>query len=263
MATGAVHSRPETDRPAWAGFCLGVGLAGFFDGILLHQILQWHHLLSNVREGPLGDLRGQILADGLFHAAMYLIVAVGMWLLWKARPAMPGPETGRRVFAHVLIGFGAWHLFDGIAVHWLLGLHRVNPGSEAPLLWDLLFLGLGSTALTAGLWLRGRPRGPASRGSVAAVVAFVLLSGMAAAVPWRGGTAVTVVFGPDKAAPAVFAAVKAADARMVWTDAKGVWVLDVERPDSVLTLYRHGAWLVSGAYSPAGCYVPKDVRSRI
>lgn len=30
------------------GVLLGVGLGGFVDGILLHQILQWHHMVSNV-----------------------------------------------------------------------------------------------------------------------------------------------------------------------------------------------------------------------
>ncbi|MBP2159363.1 MULTISPECIES: DUF2243 domain-containing protein [Asticcacaulis] len=248
---------------AWGGLCLGLGLAGFFDGILLHQILQWHHLLSNVREGPLGDLRGQILADGLFHAAMYLIVAVGMWLVWKARSEMSGSGAGRQVFAHLLIGFGAWHLADGILVHWLLGLHRINPGSAIPLVWDLLFLGLGIAALAAGLILKRRPPGPDRNGPVTAMVILVVLMGVAAVLPWRSGSAVTVVFGPDTTPPAVFAAVKAADARMVWTDTKGVWVLSVERPDSVLTLYRHGAWLVSGAYSPAGCFTPKDIGSRL
>jgi uncharacterized membrane protein len=31
-----------------AGILLGVGLAGFFDGILFHQILQWHQMLTSV-----------------------------------------------------------------------------------------------------------------------------------------------------------------------------------------------------------------------
>lgn len=41
-------------RPAWANrwvlwaAVLGFALSGFFDGVLLHQILQWHHLLSLV-----------------------------------------------------------------------------------------------------------------------------------------------------------------------------------------------------------------------
>lgn len=261
MAAGTDRSSSDANlrRIRWAGGLLGLGLGGFFDGILLHQILQWHHLLSALREGPLADLRGQILADGVFHAVMYLIVAVGMWLLWKSRSVMADAGSGQQVLAHLLTGFGVWHLFDGIAVHWLLGLHRVNPGSETPLLWDLMFLALGGVALAAGLTLRNRPAGASGKGHIIGSLLFVGLLGVAAAIPWRGGTTVTAVFGPGTSAPGVFAAVKAADARMVWTDAKGVWVLEVDRPESVLTLYRHGAWLVTGAYSATGCYTPKDI----
>ncbi|WP_272547883.1 DUF2243 domain-containing protein [Acidovorax sp. NCPPB 3576] len=28
----------------WPGYLLGFSLGVFFDGIVLHQILQWHHL---------------------------------------------------------------------------------------------------------------------------------------------------------------------------------------------------------------------------
>jgi uncharacterized membrane protein len=38
------------------GILLGSGLGGFIDGILLHQILQWHNMLSSVR--PPIDLVG-------------------------------------------------------------------------------------------------------------------------------------------------------------------------------------------------------------
>ena len=30
------------------GMMLGVGLGGFFDGIFLHQIFQWHHMFSSL-----------------------------------------------------------------------------------------------------------------------------------------------------------------------------------------------------------------------
>src|SRR5690606_18965301 len=46
--------RQRRRRPMWRspwtrwGTVLGFALGGFFDGILLHQILQWHHLLSLV-----------------------------------------------------------------------------------------------------------------------------------------------------------------------------------------------------------------------
>ncbi|TIP73091.1 MAG: DUF2243 domain-containing protein, partial [Mesorhizobium sp.] len=32
--------------PTSAGILLGLGLGGFFDGIVLHQLLQWHHMAT-------------------------------------------------------------------------------------------------------------------------------------------------------------------------------------------------------------------------
>ena len=74
-------------RLAIAAFWLGFALGGFFDGILLHQILQWHHLLSGLesRGRPFADLRFQILADGYFHILMYVVAAIALWLMWRAR----------------------------------------------------------------------------------------------------------------------------------------------------------------------------------
>ena len=92
-----------------AGFLLGFALGGFFDGILLHQVLQWHHLLSGLEGEGWRDLRVQVLADGLFHAAMYVVAVVGLWLLWRGRP-----DGDRRIVANALIGFGVWHMVDGV-----------------------------------------------------------------------------------------------------------------------------------------------------
>ncbi|WP_460744124.1 DUF2243 domain-containing protein [Mariniluteicoccus endophyticus] len=46
----AATAAPTSTRPpgiALPGILLGIGLGGFLDGILLHQILQWHHMLSS------------------------------------------------------------------------------------------------------------------------------------------------------------------------------------------------------------------------
>ncbi len=91
-----------------AGFLLGLALGGFFDGILLHQILQWHHLLSNVDATQ--DMRLQIMADGLFHALMYGVAAVALALLWRARATAVEPSAGRRLWRMALVGFGGWHI---------------------------------------------------------------------------------------------------------------------------------------------------------
>src|SRR4051794_15960674 len=41
----------------WAGYLVGLAMGGFFDGILLHQVLQWHHLLSLVDSPVVRDVR--------------------------------------------------------------------------------------------------------------------------------------------------------------------------------------------------------------
>jgi uncharacterized membrane protein len=40
-----VHDEHKNrEFPTFAGILLGLGLGGFFDGIILHQVLQWHHM---------------------------------------------------------------------------------------------------------------------------------------------------------------------------------------------------------------------------
>src|SRR5918911_2919593 len=74
---------------------IGIGLGGFVDGIVLHQILGWHHMLS-ARPGT--DMRTNEVADGLFHAGTWLIVLAGiLWLYARLRlPPVPAawPRLG-------------------------------------------------------------------------------------------------------------------------------------------------------------------------
>ena len=66
------------------GLLLGIGLGGFFDGIVFHQLLQWHHIASNthISASDLPGLRFNVMLDGLFHAATYLFTLAGLLLLW-------------------------------------------------------------------------------------------------------------------------------------------------------------------------------------
>jgi uncharacterized membrane protein len=235
----------------WAGYLLGFALGGFFDGILLHQILQWHHLLSGL-DGPApGDLRAQIMADGLFHGAMYAIAATGLVLLLR---------RGRLRMADFLIGFGAWHVADAVLFHWTLGLHRIRMDTASPLAWDLAwFLVFGIAFIVAGVILRriGGPDGPdgarRSRAIPAMLAAAVLAAGAAAAVPMGGSTA-AVLFPSGTPARNALAAIAAAEGRAVWSSDTGdLWVVDLEGGGSAWRLYRHGALLVGGGMLPAGC----------
>jgi uncharacterized membrane protein len=55
--------------PLLPGLLLGIGLGGFIDGILLHQVLQWHHMLSDEGCCPATSVAGledNTVADGFF-----------------------------------------------------------------------------------------------------------------------------------------------------------------------------------------------------
>ena len=159
-----------------AGYALGFGMGGFFDGILLHQILQWHHLLSALQTGIFGDVRTQVAADGVFHLLMYIVAAAGLWWLYRSRAELDSAGAARRLLANFWIGFGAWHLVDAVLSHWLLGIHRIRMDTAYPLAYDIGWVALfGIVPLVAGWWLRrspqagppgggGRPAGPEDAG---------------------------------------------------------------------------------------------------
>lgn len=137
------------------GLLLGVGLGGFVDGIALHQILQWHHMLTSEGSYPattVGGLEVNTLWDGLFHASTWVFTAVGLLLLTRA--VASGVAWSRRMLLGlVLAGWGTFNLVEGVVDHHILGIHHVRAG--APLL-DLAFLGLGALLLVGGLSLARR-----------------------------------------------------------------------------------------------------------
>ncbi|CAM3585609.1 DUF2243 domain-containing protein [Bordetella sputigena] len=242
----------------WAGYSVGFAMSGFFDGILLHQILQWHHLLSGLRSARFADLRVQIMADGLFHAVMYLIALGGFYMLYRARADLSLPRAGRRLLANFWIGFGAWHVVDAVLSHWVTRIHRIRMDSAYPLAWDLAWLAaFGLIPLTAGWWMRRRPgdASPARGGMVASLVGTCLLAGTVNLMPLRGGgDTLTVVLRPGATGAGVLAAVEGTQARVAWADPAGaVWVLRGDDSLDAWRFYRHGAMYVGGQGALAGC----------
>jgi uncharacterized membrane protein len=122
-----------------AALLLGFSTAGLFDGILLHQILQWHHLLSAVQRPWLTDLRAQVMADGVFHAVMWCVLVAGLLLTLSARRSTA--RYDRRVLqSRALFGFGAWHVIDAVVDHWVLSIHHIRDSAANPLPWDIGWL---------------------------------------------------------------------------------------------------------------------------
>jgi uncharacterized membrane protein len=242
--------------PLIGAFILGFAFGAFFDGILLHQILQWHHLLSLVQGDLYRDVRVQILADGLFHAAAYLLAAGGLVLLWGGGQARP---ADRIALGWAVLGFAAWQFADVTLVHWAIGLHRVRVDVPNPLVWDVGWLMvLGSLPLFAGLWLlRGQPQNATRRGARSSRVMMsiaIILAGVLSAIP-LGGAATAVVFKNGLGAAESFGAVATAGGRVIWSAPRGdIMIIDLPR-SSRGDLYASGALLVTSA-SWLGCIAP-------
>jgi uncharacterized membrane protein len=140
-----------------AGAVFGFGLGGLVDGIVLHQVLQWHHLVSaTTSDRTVNGLRANTLADGVFHLVTLAVVVAGVALLWRAART-PGPRWGRLATGGVLLGFGAFHVVDEVVFHLLLDLHHIRM-VDGYLPYDLAFAGIGVVLLAAGaLVVRRRP----------------------------------------------------------------------------------------------------------
>ncbi|MFC5067369.1 DUF2243 domain-containing protein [Flaviflagellibacter deserti] len=147
-------NRKERRFPISAGILFGLGLGGFFDGIVLHQILQWHHMVTSAGypADTVSNLKFNTLLDGLFHASTYVFVVLGLALLWRAAHRGHLWWSGKMLVGSMLIGFGLFNLVEGIIDHHLLDLHHVNETvpREQWIFWDIGFLIWGAAMLLVG-----------------------------------------------------------------------------------------------------------------
>jgi uncharacterized membrane protein len=136
---------------------LGVGLGGFVDGIVLHQILQWHHLVSEpYPPETLDNLKLNTLFDGLFHAFTWMMTAMGLALLWRASKQPGVLWSTRALMGSLAIGWGLFNLVEGIVDHHVLEIHHVRAGPNQ-LAWDVAFLAFGAVLVVGG-WALARSR---------------------------------------------------------------------------------------------------------
>jgi uncharacterized membrane protein len=134
------------------GLLLGAGMGGFLDGIVLHQLLQWHNMLSSVvPPTDLVTMKLNMLWDGVFHVLTWLTTAVGLWRLWLTVQRQDVLLSSPALIAALLLGWGMFNALEGTLNHQILGLHHVHPGS-AQLAWDLGFIASGLGLCCAG-WL--------------------------------------------------------------------------------------------------------------
>ncbi|QQO18265.1 DUF2243 domain-containing protein [Bradyrhizobium diazoefficiens] len=139
--------------PTSAGVLLGLGLGAFFDGIVFHQLLQWHHMLSGWYPlESLDNIRLNTTWDGLFHSGAYVLLLAGLYLLWQRARKGGLRWSLPHCLGALLLGWGMFNLLEGVVDHEILRLHQVNetvPKAQR-VFWDIGFLLWGAAMLVMG-----------------------------------------------------------------------------------------------------------------
>ena len=115
------------DKPLiTAGTFLGIGMGGFFDGILLHQLLQTHNMLSaRLPKTTIPNMEVNMFWDGMFHALTWTMTAIGLALFWRAARRPEVPWSGKTFVGALFLGWGLFNLVEGVIDHHILHLHHV------------------------------------------------------------------------------------------------------------------------------------------
>ena len=133
---------------------LGFGLGAFLDGIVLHQVLQWHHLVqSRISVTDRAGLESNTFWDGVFHLAVWGIVVTGVAWSWGRRDAL-GQLSGRAASGLLLVGWGTFNLVDQVVFHMILEAHHIRMVDDY-LVYDLGFTAIGIGLIATG-WLLHR-----------------------------------------------------------------------------------------------------------
>jgi uncharacterized membrane protein len=150
-----------------AGLVLGMGFGGLADGIVLHSILGWHHLIcvsATVYCQPtsIEQLQFESTQDGYFDLALWAVLLAGTAMLFRAARHGGPAWKGRVLSGSMLAGCGLFNFVEGLVNHQILGIHHVLPGNPHQFLFDMLYLANGLLFLLVGAWLVGPVRDPAS-----------------------------------------------------------------------------------------------------
>jgi uncharacterized membrane protein len=151
----------------WAGVVLGMGFGGLADGIVLHSILGWHHLICAsagefCQPTSIEQLKLENTQDGYFDLALWLVLLAGTAMLFRAARSAGPAWKARVLFGAMLAGSGMFNFLEGLVNHQILGIHHVLPGSPHQLLFDMLYLANGAVFFVIGAYLVRWPRSAAA-----------------------------------------------------------------------------------------------------
>jgi uncharacterized membrane protein len=134
-----------------ASMVLGIGMGGFLDGIVLHQIFQVHEMLSN--KIPTTDYVGKSINmfwDGVFHFFCLIVVLTGIILMWKLLFRKDIDRSGKPLSGGLILGWGLFNIVEGVIDHQILKLHNVIELSPNHDIGNFAFLGISVSMLIIG-----------------------------------------------------------------------------------------------------------------
>lgn len=132
-----------------SGVLFGLGFVAFIDEVLFHQLLRWHHFYD------LATTDVGLISDGLFHAFSWFATIAGLFMLADLRRR--ARFCLKRWIAGVLLGVGAFQLYDGIVQHKLMRLHQIRY-VENVWLYDVIWNVVAAIILLVGVVLTIKTR---------------------------------------------------------------------------------------------------------
>jgi uncharacterized membrane protein len=133
-----------------AGVFLGIGMGGFLDGILFHQILQTHAMLTGrIAKMSIANIEVNMFWDGMFHVLTWTMTAIGVALLWRAGKRTDVPWSAKSFVGSLSLGWGLFNFVEGVIDHHILNLHHVVEALGLSV-YDYAFLASGVVLILAG-----------------------------------------------------------------------------------------------------------------
>ncbi|CAM4268012.1 DUF2243 domain-containing protein [Paenibacillus tarimensis] len=129
-------------RNIGSGFLFGIGLVAFIDEAVFHQLLHWHHFYDRSTTAV------GLVSDGLFHALSWFATIGGLFLFadLRRREALQLQAW----LGAVLLGSGAFQLYDGVVHHKLMRIHQIRYVDNV-LVYDWAW-NIAAVLLIAGGW---------------------------------------------------------------------------------------------------------------
>src|SRR3954465_13121617 len=136
-------------RNHWSGFLFGIGLVAFIDEAVFHQLLHWHHFYDKSTTA-IG-----LVSDGFFHVFSLFATVGSLFLVADLRRRNGWLPI--RWLGGVLLGAGAFQLYDGTIQHKLMRLHQIRYQVNI-LPYDIVWYIISVLMMITGLALLVRTR---------------------------------------------------------------------------------------------------------